>query len=255
MVLPSQGRTLPWSSTWRTSTKGTGSPGWRARRGARPRRAGRGCLDAGEGAEGVGLGHAPGVRDLQPVALAEALDHRGGRGRAADDHRAHGREVQRFGSLIEQREDAQPDGGDARGEGHRSARHEVEQRRRGRGAAPGRPPSLPSPPRRTAAPRVGVEHRHHRQQRVGLGDAERVGHARDERVEHRRAVAVRDALGVARSCPRCNRSSRRCSRRAWARRRRGTRGRAGPRSRGARRRAARRRRAHDDVLDVSRARP
>ena len=46
-------------------------------------------------------------------------------------------------------------------------------------------------------PRVGVEHRHHRQDAVGLAHPERVGHHRPHRVQERAAVAVDDALGVA----------------------------------------------------------
>ena len=46
-------------------------------------------------------------------------------------------------------------------------------------------------------PRVGMEHRHDRQDAVGLAGAERVGRHRAHRVQERAAVAVHDALGVA----------------------------------------------------------
>ena len=48
------------------------------------------------------------------------------------------------------------------------------------------------------APGVGVEHGHDRQDAVGRAGADRLGHARPHGVQHRRAVRVQDALGVAR---------------------------------------------------------
>ena len=47
------------------------------------------------------------------------------------------------------------------------------------------------------APRVGVEHRDHRQHTVGLAHADAVGEHRPHRVQERAAVAVDHALGVA----------------------------------------------------------
>ena len=52
------------------------------------------------------------------------------------------------------------------------------------------------------APGVGVEHRHDRQDAVGLLHAEAARHHRAERVQVRGAVGVDDALGVARGAAR-----------------------------------------------------
>ena len=53
-------------------------------------------------------------------------------------------------------------------------------------------------------PRVGVEHRHDRQDRVARGRRRSVRQRRHERVQDQRAVRVDDALRAGPSCPTCN---------------------------------------------------
>ena len=143
------------------------------------------------------------------MPLLEPGDHRARRRRAADEHPLHPREIPLAGIRVEHAEDAEPDRRHARRPGDAFLHERVEQALR-----------IEMRPRIDElraehrceiriAPRVRVEHRHDRQDRVALGDAEphRVAGGDAERVQHRRAVRVQDALrqpgGAARVTHRC----------------------------------------------------
>ena len=153
-------------------------------------------VEARRRAERAHLGHAPALDDFDAVLLPEALDHGERHGRAADQGALDRRHLELvLGAVLEQGEPHRRHAGaqgdlllvqklvDAgavelgSGEDQLGAAH-----RRGIDQAPG----------------IGVEHRHHRQQ-GGVGihrDHRAVG--RHDRMDHRRAVRVEHALGVAR---------------------------------------------------------
>jgi hypothetical protein len=154
-------------------------------------------LEARDGAERVHLGHAPGVEDAQVVAPREAVDHRRRSGGAADDHLAQRGEVVRAGVLVEEREQAEPDGGHAGGAGDALGGDELDEGRRVEVRSGEDQLRAGERGGEGDAPRGGVEHGDHREQCVGLRDAEGVGHAGHQRVQRGRAVAVDDAFRVA----------------------------------------------------------
>ena len=142
------------------------------------------------------LGHAPAVADDESVALLEAGDHRARRRRAAHEHALHRREVVVRRARVEQLQDPHPDRRHACGVRHAADGHVLEEAvrvevRAGEdepGAARGRDVRV--------APRVRVEHRHDRQDHVLLAErqVDRLPAVDAERVQHRRAVRVHDAL-------------------------------------------------------------
>ena len=130
----------------------------------------------------------------QPDLLPPPLGQRPRHGRPAAEHQAQVRDV----GPVELGQHAHPDRRDAGGEGDvvvaqhpgdrlrhhvRAGHHQVDA------------------PQNTAAygraPGVGVEHRDDRQQDVALDQPGDVGHEQRDGVQHRRAVGVDDALGVA----------------------------------------------------------
>ena len=153
-------------------------------------------LERGDRAERAHLGHAPGVQHLDAEILLERPDHRGRAGRTADHRGAQRGELQLgFLHVIEQ---SQPDRGHTRA--HRDLfvlEHLVQalavevlagedELRPGERAAV------------RQAPRVDVEHRHHREDAVGRREVERIRQGGGVGVQHRTAMAVEDALGIAR---------------------------------------------------------
>ena len=172
------------------------------------------------------LGHPPRVdqRHAEPIEVADQLL---GRGRAADDHPQAGRSFQRSGAASSaSRMPSQIVGTPAR-DRDALGRQQVEQARRIEVRAGEHQLGADHRGDVRQAPRVDVEHRHDRQQRVGARQVEAVGQRRGERVEQRRAVAVHHALGhpggaarvagrqgVGLGEPRAGRRRRRCRRNA-----------------------------------------
>ena len=123
---------------------------------------------------------------------------------------------QRFGSASSSGEDADPDGGHAGRDGDALARHEVEQR----DGIEVRPPKTSFAPEATAANgrphaaawNIGTTGR----TTSSLRDAHAVTAHDDQRVQHRRSMAVEYTLRVAGRARRCSRASPRRSRRAPA---------------------------------------
>ena len=142
------------------------------------------------------LRHPPAVHDVEPVTLLEAGDHRAWRGRAADEHPLHLREIPAPGIRVEQLEDPEPDRRHPGRPGHPLGDERVEQALRVEERA--RVDELGTEHRREVrvAPGVRVEHRHDREDHVALRDAEahRVAGCDAERVQHRRAVRIEHAL-------------------------------------------------------------
>ena len=189
---------MPSSETWRNWISGCAWP-WRALAASVPVlvepvvRA----LQVGDAAERVHLRHAPGVRDVQPVAV-EALDQRGRRGRSADQHRAHRGQIPLAGPLVEHAQHIEEHRGHAAGEGDALVREEPQQALRAEVAA-GEDLLRARVGRGVGqAPGVRVVHRHHRQDRVALADADGVRHAAHHRQQRGGSVAVEHALGAAR---------------------------------------------------------
>ncbi len=106
---------------------------------------------------------------------------------------------QRLGSLIEERQDAEPDGGHAAGEGHLLARPSGRAASAGRGAGPGKTSLAPARTPRTAGPRRwrGTSGTTGRTVSSSLTASVSAMHAAIE-WSTRGAVAVDDALGVPR---------------------------------------------------------
>ena len=150
------------------------------------------------------LRHAPAVDDREVVPRLVRVDHRPRRRRAAAEHALEPGEVPLAGIRVELREDAKPDRRHARRPRHLLLLERVEQALAVEVRA--RVDDVRADHRREVrvAPRVRVEHRHHRQERVGLGErmAERRARGDAERVEDRRAVRVDDALRHARRAAR-----------------------------------------------------
>ena len=142
------------------------------------------------------FGHPPAVDDVEAVPLLEPGNHRPRRRRPADEHPLQAREIPAVGLGVEHREDAHPDRRHARRPRHALLHERVEQALRIEVRT--RVHELRADHRCEirVAPRVRMEHRHDGQDRVGLGDTEphRVAGCNAERVQHRRAVRVEDAL-------------------------------------------------------------
>ena len=153
-------------------------------------------LECGDRADRAHLGHAPGVDHLHVVVVEERLDHRRRAGRAADGAAAHGAELQAVGFDIGQQ--PLPYRGHAGRERHLLGFEEFVQRLAVQPRAG--EDELGASHRRHVdqAPGVDVEHRHHRQDAVLGRGVEHVGRGADDGVQHRAAVAVEHALGVAR---------------------------------------------------------
>ena len=150
----------------------------------------------GGGRERRRLGHPPAVHDRLAVALPEARDHRPRRGRAADEHVLELLEVPAVRLRVEHAEDPHPDRRHA-GRDRDALLLEVVEQRLGIEEGAGEDDLRPDHQARVGvAPRVGVEHRHDRQQRLRLGHVqpERRDERLAERVQDRRAVRVEDAL-------------------------------------------------------------
>ena len=157
-------------------------------------------VEAGQRAERAHLGHAPALGDLDLVFLPEALDHRVGHGRTADQRaldRTHLELV--LLAVVEQR---QPHGRHAGRQRHLllveqlvdAGAVELEAREDQLGAAEGAGID--------EAPGIGVEHRHHGKNRgVGIERQDRA-RAHHHRMDHRGAVRIEHALGIARGARR-----------------------------------------------------
>ena len=172
--------------------------------------------------DGRGLGHAPAVHDVHAVPLLEAGDHRARRGRAADEHALHLREIPLAGVRVEQPEDAEPDRRHAGRPRHLFLHERVEQAlrievrardRRASRRSSSRGTGSPTRSRGTSAPRAGS--RPTRRSRAPSGCRRR-----------RRACAASSSgasterPSASRSCRSCNTSPRLRSRRARGRARR-----------------------------------
>ena len=137
------------------------------------------------------------MHDRLAVPLPEARDHRPRRGRAADEHVLELVEVPAVRLRVEHAEDAHPDRRHPRGD-RDAFQLEVLEQRLGIEERPWKDDLRPDHQARIGiAPRVGMEHRHDRQQRLLLGhvQAERRDERLAEAVQDGRAVRVEDALG------------------------------------------------------------
>ncbi len=155
-------------------------------------------LDASDRRDGARLGHPPGLHDGQARLLAVGLRQCPRHRRAAA---RDGAEVRRVSSL-QLREHAHPDGGHARGDRHPLRLDEVGERRRRKVGSRHHEGRAGGDARMSETPGVGVEHRHDRQDAVGLTRAQASRGHRSQRVQERRAMRVDDTLGVARGAAR-----------------------------------------------------
>ena len=145
------------------------------------------------GAHRAHLGHAPGVDHAGAVLLLPRHDHRRRARRAADHHLLHRRQLLALRADV--REQRHPHRR-ARRAGCSPVRVSISSSRLvGSSPGPGQHELRSGHRRRVGhAPRVDVEHRHHRQRDIGGADAERVGHADGVGVNDGRAVRVQHAL-------------------------------------------------------------
>src|SRR6185437_5491976 len=149
----------------------------------------------GDAAQGGGLGHAPGLDDGHAELLLVGLDQGVRHGRPAAGHQAQRGQVAAVGpNVLEQ---AVPDGGHgARQRGplgldHGGQRRGLEEPVGHEQLGSGHDGGVGQ------APGVGVEHGHHGQHLVPVGQAEHVPHGDGHGMQVHGTVAVNDALGVA----------------------------------------------------------
>ena len=145
-------------------------------------------------AERAHLGHSPALADMDAAAF-ERLDQRRRHRRAAGQDPAQGRAAR--AGRREMGLEAEPDRRHA--EAHRHALG-LEQLVEARAVEPRPGQHQLRPVHRRGiggAPAAGVKQRHHRADRVARRHRDRVGERDAEGMQHRRAVAVERALGIA----------------------------------------------------------
>ena len=140
------------------------------------------------------LGHPPRVEDVEPVALLEPANHRKRRGAPTHRNRAQRAQVVRAGTLVELLQQAEPHGGHACRQRHAFPHEQVEHARRVEVRPRKHLVGAEERRRKRQPPRVDVEHRHNRQDRVVLADRQRVAQPERERVQHDGPVRVEHAL-------------------------------------------------------------
>src|SRR5262249_44366451 len=151
-------------------------------------------LEFADGSEWSGLRHAPKMHNAEIVLIERAHETRRRRG-TADYQADRGGEFPATGIFFKRVKDAEPDGGDAAGDGHLLILNKVKNafgvhvwpRKNHAGAS--------HYATEGQAPGIGVEHRSDGEHSVVMADREAVDHAFGERVKNDGAMGVDDALG------------------------------------------------------------
>ena len=159
------------------------------------RQAGHVRLQRADRAERAHLGHSPGMHDADVIAALEDVDDGARAGRAADHDALHVRQL--AAGLLQVLQQHQPDRRHGRGDGDPLPVEQLVDR----GAVQlraGHDQRRPDHRRDEGErPGIGMEHRHHRHEPIVAGEAEHVGDAAGQCMQHVGAVGIDHALRVA----------------------------------------------------------